>query len=64
MMWAERTKVDRDLLNAVRGAVDAPPTDYVHQQGWVLKAFRERAKEANTWLDRHDAGRPGDFLCP
>jgi ADP-ribosylglycohydrolase len=33
-------KVDRDLLNAVRGAAEAPPTDYFHQQGWVLTAFR------------------------
>lgn len=40
MTWAEGMKVDRDLLNAVRGAAEAPPTDYVHQQGWVLTAFR------------------------
>ncbi len=40
MTWTEEMKVDRDLLNAVRGAAEAPPTDYVHQQGWVLTAFR------------------------
>jgi len=38
--WAEGTKVDGSLLNAVRGAAEAPPADYVHQQGWVLTAFR------------------------
>lgn len=40
MTWAEAMKVDRDLLNAVRGSAEAPPIDYVHQQGWVLTAFR------------------------
>ncbi|WP_408999386.1 ADP-ribosylglycohydrolase family protein [Syntrophus buswellii] len=40
MTWTEEMKVDRDLLNAVSGAAEAPPTDYVHQQGWVLTAFR------------------------
>ena len=38
--WAEGTKVDGSLLNAVRGAAESPPADYVHQQGWVLTAFR------------------------
>jgi ADP-ribosyl-[dinitrogen reductase] hydrolase len=40
MTWAEGMKVDRNLLDAVRGAAEAPPADYVHQQGWVLTAFR------------------------
>jgi ADP-ribosyl-[dinitrogen reductase] hydrolase len=40
MTWAEGMKVDRNLLDAVRGAAEALPTDYVHQQGWVLTAFR------------------------
>ncbi len=40
MTWAEEMKVDRSLLNAVRGAAEAPPADYLHQQGWVLTAFR------------------------
>ena len=38
--WAENMEVDGSLLEAVHGAADAPPADYVHQQGWVLTAFR------------------------
>jgi len=38
--WAEDMNVDRSLLDAVRGAATAPPADYIHQQGWVLTAFR------------------------
>lgn len=38
--WAEDIKVDESLLEAVRGAAESPPADYVHQQGWVLTAFR------------------------
>jgi len=38
--WAEDMEVDGSLLKAVRGAAEAPPADYVHQQGWVLTAFR------------------------
>ena len=38
--WAEDMEVDGSLLEAVRGAAEAPPVDYVHQQGWVLTAFR------------------------
>ena len=38
--WAEDMKVDRSLLEAVRGASESPPADYVRQQGWVLTAFR------------------------
>jgi ADP-ribosyl-[dinitrogen reductase] hydrolase len=37
--WAEGMKVERNLLDAVRRAAEAPPADYVHQQGWVLTAF-------------------------
>ena len=33
-------KVDGSLLEAVQGAAESPPADYVHQQGWVLTAFR------------------------
>ena len=33
-------EVDGSLLEAVRGAAEAPPADYVHLQGWVLTAFR------------------------
>ena len=38
--WAEDMKVDGSLLEAVRGAAESPPADYVRQQGWVLTAFR------------------------
>lgn len=38
--WAEGTTVDESLLDAVHGAVEAPPADYLRQQGWVLTAFR------------------------
>ena len=37
--WAEDMKVDESLLNATKGAAEAPPDDYTHQQGWVLTAF-------------------------
>lgn len=40
VIWAEEMKVEESLLVAVLGAAEAPPTDYVHQQGWVLTAFR------------------------
>ncbi|OPZ72611.1 MAG: ADP-ribosyl-(dinitrogen reductase) glycohydrolase [Verrucomicrobia bacterium ADurb.Bin474] len=40
MTWAEDMEVDRILLDAVRRAFEAPPTDYIYQQGWVLTAFR------------------------
>ena len=38
--WAEDMEVDGSLLEAVRGAAEALPADYVHLQGWVLTAFR------------------------
>ncbi len=38
--WAEDVTVDGSLREAVRGAGESPPADYVHQQGWVLTAFR------------------------
>ncbi len=38
--WAEGMKVDGSLLEAVRGAGESPPADYVRRQGWVLTAFR------------------------
>lgn len=40
MTWTEEIRADESLLDAVRGAAEAPPADYVHQQGWVLTAFR------------------------
>ena len=38
--WAEDMEVYGSLLEAVRGAAEALPADYVHLQGWVLTAFR------------------------
>lgn len=38
--WADEMDVDRRLRETVAAAADAPPADYVHQQGWVLIAFR------------------------
>lgn len=38
--WAEEIKADRSLLDVVHGASESPQADYVHQQGWVLTAFR------------------------
>ena len=38
--WAENMEVDGSLLEAVRGAAEAPPADYVQLQGSVLTAFR------------------------
>ncbi|MEJ5349762.1 MAG: ADP-ribosylglycohydrolase family protein [Desulfosoma sp.] len=40
LTWAEDMKVDGSLLEAVRGAAESPPADYVRLQGWVLTAFR------------------------
>jgi len=38
--WAEDMEAEGSLLEAIRGASEAPPADYVQQQGWVLTAFR------------------------
>ena len=38
--WAGDMNADGSLLDVVRGAAKAPPSDYTHQQGWVLIAFR------------------------
>ena len=38
--WAVDMEVDEGLLDVVQGAAMAAPADYVHQQGWVLTAFR------------------------
>ena len=37
---AENLGVDHALYEAVKGAAQAPPADYVRQQGWVLIALR------------------------
>jgi len=38
--WAADLAVDPALMDAIHGAAEAPPADYVQQQGWVLIAFR------------------------
>ena len=38
--WAREMKADEALLESITGASIAPPSDYVHKQGWVLTAFR------------------------
>ena len=38
--WAEEMDVDKSLLEAVQGAAEAPPADYIRHQGWVLIAFQ------------------------
>ena len=39
-VWADGMDADDSLIATVTGAMEAPPADYVHQQGWVLTAFR------------------------
>jgi hypothetical protein len=38
--WAVDMPVESALLETIEKAADAPPADYVHQQGWVLIAFQ------------------------
>ena len=38
--WAHEQDVERLLMDVIQGAAKGPPSDYVHQQGWVLIAFR------------------------
>ena len=40
VVWANEMSVDDSLMEAITGATEAPPADYLHQQGWVLIAFR------------------------
>jgi len=40
VLWANEMNADDSLMEAITGAAEAPPEDYVHQQGWVLIAFR------------------------
>ncbi len=40
LSWARDMAVDESLLEAIKGAADAPPADYTVLQGWVLIAFR------------------------
>ncbi|MBA2665241.1 MAG: ADP-ribosylglycohydrolase family protein [Bradymonadaceae bacterium] len=38
--WATAMAVEPALMAAIEGAAQGPPEDYVHQQGWVLIAFK------------------------
>jgi len=38
--WAKDMNMEVSLLDAIHGAAAAPPADYIHQQGWVVTAFR------------------------
>lgn len=38
--WAADQAIAPKLMDAINGAAAAPPTDYIHQQGWVLTAVR------------------------
>lgn len=38
--WAVDLAAGPALMKAIHGAAEAPPADYVQQQGWVLIAFR------------------------
>lgn len=38
--WADEAGTEPSLRKAVHDAAHGPPTDYVHQQGWVLTALR------------------------
>ena len=40
LIWAERIPAESTLMSAIEGAATAPPAEYMHQQGWVLTAFR------------------------
>ncbi len=37
--WAEDLEVEPALMETIQRAAEAPPADYVQQQGWVLIAF-------------------------
>lgn len=38
--WADAMGVEGSVRTAISGAAETPPRDYMHQQGWVLIAFR------------------------
>ena len=38
--WAADRAIEATLLEIIHQAADKPPTDYLHQQGWVLIAFQ------------------------
>ncbi len=40
VVWAEEAMADESLREAIQGARESPPADYLRHQGWVLTAFR------------------------
>ncbi len=38
--WAQSMNADSTVINTIIAAKDAPPKDFMTQQGWVLKAFQ------------------------
>jgi len=46
--WSNEMSADDALMEVITGSTEAPPADYVHQQGWVLIAFRNA-----LWQLRH-----------
>lgn len=38
--WAEQMAVAQSVLEVIKSAAAEPPTDCLHQQGWVLTAFQ------------------------
>lgn len=40
VIWAREARVDESLMDVILGAAEAPPSDFVEKQGWVLIAFR------------------------
>lgn len=40
VVWANEMNVDSTLMEAVIGAAESPPEDFVRHQGWVLIAWR------------------------
>ncbi|MCF6188362.1 MAG: ADP-ribosylglycohydrolase family protein, partial [Desulfobulbaceae bacterium] len=48
VLWAVEMNADDSLIEAITSTAEAPPEDYVHQQGWVLIAFRNA-----LWQLRH-----------
>ncbi len=40
LSWSREWNVDESVRCAVELAAQAPPPDYMHQQGWVLIALR------------------------
>ncbi len=54
-VWADEMDADGSLIAAVTGAMEAPPADYIHQQGWVLTAFRNALWQLSHARNLEDA---------